>query len=148
MNESQATQALRSVQVAKLRARLKSSLHTTISKIISENNSAAQKFRWAVRDRNQLKELLQQIAGLINKLEFLLDSAERQQEKGEYHRLLKEVISLITTTTEAGQIKCLSEGGPAPRKSINAAVYLNQVRLVLGAGKTRSHQGESPILLG
>ncbi len=77
MNESQATQAPRSVQVAKLRARLKSSLHATISKIISENNSAAQKFRWAVRDRNQLKELLQQIAGLINKLEFLLDSAER-----------------------------------------------------------------------
>ncbi|KAI1421145.1 prion-inhibition and propagation-domain-containing protein [Xylaria sp. FL1777] len=134
MNESQATEYPRSA-VAKLIARLKPTLHTTTSKIISENNSTAQKFRWAARDKDKLKELLKQIAGFINKLEFLLDSTERQQEKEEYTRLLREVISLTTTINEAGQIKDLFEGGPSPRKSINAAAYLKQVRLVLGADK-------------
>ncbi|KAI0532799.1 prion-inhibition and propagation-domain-containing protein [Xylaria digitata] len=134
INESLATEAPRS-GIAKLIARLKPNLHTTTSKIISENNSAAQKFRWAARDKDKLKELLRQIAGLISKLEFLLDSIERQQENEEYDRLLREVISLTSTTTEAGQIKDLFEKGPSSYKSINAAAYLKQVRLVLGADK-------------
>ncbi|KAJ2987092.1 hypothetical protein NUW58_g4695 [Xylaria curta] len=134
MNASQTSEAPKS-GVANLIARLKPTLHTTTSKIIQENNSTAQRFRWAVRDRNKLKELLAQIAELINKLEFLLDSTERQQEKDEYDRLLREVISLTTTTAEAGQIRDLFEGNPYPRKPIRAAAYLKQVRLVLGADK-------------
>ncbi|KAF2967715.1 hypothetical protein GQX73_g5846 [Xylaria multiplex] len=134
VNESLATGPPRS-SIAKLIARLKPNLHTTTSKIISENNSAARKFRWAARDKDKLKELLKQIAGLISKLEFLLDSTERQQEKEEYDRLLREVISLTTTTTEAGQMKDLFEKGPSSYRSINAAAYLKQVRLVLGVDK-------------
>ncbi|KAI0811869.1 prion-inhibition and propagation-domain-containing protein [Xylaria sp. FL0064] len=131
IDELQAMEAPKS-GVEKLIARLKLTLYTATSKIISENNSITQKFRWAARDRDKLKELLKQISGLINKLEFLLDSTERQQEKENYTRLLREVISLTSTTGEAGQIKDLFEGGPSPRNTINAAAYLKQVRLVLG----------------
>ncbi|KAI2643380.1 prion-inhibition and propagation-domain-containing protein [Xylaria nigripes] len=144
MNESQAAEVHRS-GVARLIARLKPTLHTTTSKIISENNSAAKKFRWAVRDKDKLRELLRLIAGLISKLEFLLDSAERQQEKEDFERLLREVISLTTTITEAGQIKDLLEGGPASRTSINAAAYLKQVRLVLGADKRDDEVTPKPV---
>ncbi|KAI0195033.1 prion-inhibition and propagation-domain-containing protein [Astrocystis sublimbata] len=143
MDESQLTEPARSV-IAKLIARLKPTLHTTTSKIISENNSASKKIRWAARDRDRLKELLKQIAGHVNKLEFLLDSSERQQEKEDYDRLLREVISLATTTTEAGQIKDFLEGGPSMRKSINAAAYLKQVRLVLGADKREDEVTPKP----
>ncbi|KAI1276919.1 prion-inhibition and propagation-domain-containing protein [Xylaria sp. FL0933] len=131
INELQAMEAPKS-GVSKLIARVKPTLYTAIRKIISENNSTTQKFQWAARDRDKLKELLKQISGFVNKLEFLLDSTERQQEKENYTRLLREVISLTSTTGEAGQIKDLFEGGPSPRNTINAAAYLKQVRLVLG----------------
>ena len=134
MNASHASEPPRS-SVSKLIARLKPTLHTTTSKIISESNSAGRKLQWAARDRDKLKGLLERISGLIDKLEFLLDSTERQQEREKYIRLLREVISLTTTTTEAGQIKDLFESGQSTRKSINAAAYLKQVRLVLGADK-------------
>ncbi|KAI0479701.1 prion-inhibition and propagation-domain-containing protein [Xylaria cf. heliscus] len=137
MEESQVSEVPRS-GVAKLIARLKPNLHTTTSKIIQENNSTVKRLRWAARDRDKLKAFLKEISGLITKLEFLLDSTERQQEKEEYHRLLREAISLTTTTAEAGQIKDLLEDRPDLRqgeRSINAAAYLKQVRLVLGADK-------------
>lgn len=124
--------------VAKLIAGLKPNLYTTASKIIQENNSTIKRLRWAARDRKKLKIFLGEIAGLVNKLEFLLDSTERQQEKVEYDHLLREVISLTSTTAEAGQIKELFEDGPYRRRgesAINAAAYLKQVRLVLGADK-------------
>ncbi|KAI1363912.1 prion-inhibition and propagation-domain-containing protein [Xylaria arbuscula] len=134
MNESSTTESTRS-SVSKLIARLKPDLHTNTSKIISESNSAGRKLRWAARDRDKLKGLLKQISWLVNKLEFLLDSTERQQERKNYNRLLREVISLTTTTTEAGQIRDLFDDEPSTRKPINAAAYLKQVRLTLGADK-------------
>ncbi|KAK7739114.1 hypothetical protein SLS62_011292 [Diatrype stigma] len=124
--------------VAKLIARLKPNLRTTASKIIQENNSTIKRIRWAARDKKKLKAFLGEIKELINKLEVLLDSTERQQGKEEYDHLLREVISLSTTTTEAGQIKELFDEGPYYLKNervINAAAYLKQVRLVLGADK-------------
>ncbi|RYP79284.1 hypothetical protein DL770_006731 [Monosporascus sp. CRB-9-2] len=124
--------------VAKLIARLKPNVHTTAGKIIQENDSTIKRIRWAARDRDKLKAFLGEIAGLINKLEFLLDSTERQEQQEDYDRLLRGVISLTTTTAEAGQIKELLEDGPYRRKgekAINAAAYLKQVRLMLGADK-------------
>ncbi|RYP49838.1 hypothetical protein DL768_004530 [Monosporascus sp. mg162] len=124
--------------VAKLIARLKPNLHTTATKIIQENDSTIKRIRWAARDRDTLKAFLGEITGLINKLEFLLDSTERQEKQGDYDRLLREAISLTTTTAEAGQIKEFLGDGPYRRKSekaINAAAYLKQVRLMLGAYK-------------
>ncbi|KAK4182443.1 prion-inhibition and propagation-domain-containing protein [Podospora australis] len=122
--------------IAKLIARLKPNLRTTAGQIIQEHNSPIKRIRWAARDRGKLKTFLAEISGLIGKLEFLLDSTERQQEKEEYDRLLREVISLATTTAEAGQIKdFLEDHQKRSERSINAAAYLKQVRLVLGADK-------------
>ncbi|PHH73423.1 hypothetical protein CDD82_5487 [Ophiocordyceps australis] len=135
--EAQAAEASKH-GVAKLIARLKPNLRTTAGKIIQENNSTIKRIRWAALDRKKLKAFLGEIAGLINKLEYLLDSTERQQERNDYDNLLRQVISLTTTAAEAGQVKELLEDGPYQRKtekSINAAAYLKQVRLVLGADR-------------
>ncbi|KAI1747412.1 prion-inhibition and propagation-domain-containing protein [Xylaria castorea] len=148
MEELQVSEVPR-LGVAKLIARLKPNLYTTTSKIIQENNSAVKRLRWAARDRNKLKAFLREISGLVKKLEFLLDSTERQQDTEEYYRLLREVISLTTTTVEVGQIKDLLEDRPDLRKgesSINAAAYLKQVRLVLGADKREDEV--TPKLVG
>lgn len=137
VEESQAIEGPRR-GVARLIARLKPNLHTTASKIIQENNSTIKRIRWAAHDRNKLKAFLGEIAGLVGKLEFLLDTTERQQEREDYDHLLREVISLTTTTAQAGYIKELFEDGPYQRKgdkAINAAAYLKQVRLALGADK-------------
>ncbi|KAI0445150.1 prion-inhibition and propagation-domain-containing protein [Xylaria telfairii] len=147
MEVSQASKVPRA-GVANLIARLKPNLHTTTSKIIHEHNSVAKRLQWAARDKNKLKAFLRDIAGLINKLEFLLDSTERQQEKEGYHRLLREVVSLTTTTVEAGQMKDLLEDRSdrrAGEKTINAAAYLKQVRLVLGADKREDEVTPKPV---
>lgn len=124
--------------VSRLIARLKPNLRTAAGQIIQEHNSPVKRLRWAARDKAKLQAFLGEISALIDKLEFLLDSSERQQEKAEYDRLLREVISLATTTAEAGQIKdFLAEGRHHQKgeQSINAAAYLKQVRLTLGADK-------------
>ncbi|KAH8647084.1 prion-inhibition and propagation-domain-containing protein [Tricladium varicosporioides] len=124
------------VGIAKLIARLKPSIYTTAGKIIQENNSTFKRLRWATRDRDKLKRFLGEIAELVNKLELLLDRAEGEAERSEYNRLLREVISLTSTTSEAGQIKELVGQGPYPsstQASIRAAAHLKQIRLVLGA---------------
>ncbi|KAK4160693.1 prion-inhibition and propagation-domain-containing protein [Cladorrhinum sp. PSN259] len=126
--------------VARLIARLRPNLRTTAGQIIQEHNSPIKRIRWAARDRGKLKAFLGEISALISKLEFLLDSSERQLERDAYGRLLREVISLTTTTAEAGQIKdFLDDSGSPQRKAeqigLNAAAYLKQVRLVLGADK-------------
>ncbi|KAK1760329.1 prion-inhibition and propagation-domain-containing protein [Echria macrotheca] len=125
--------------VAALIARLKPNLRTTAGKIIQENNSPIRRVRWAARDRGKLKAFLHEISALVDKLQVLLDSSERQAEKHDYEKLLRGVISLTTTTAEAGQIKEFLEDGPyngrRAQHAINAAAYLKQVRLVLGADR-------------
>ncbi|KAI1112334.1 prion-inhibition and propagation-domain-containing protein [Nemania sp. NC0429] len=146
MEESQVSKVPK-FGVVNLIARLKPNLHTTTSKVIQENNSVVKRLRWAARDRNKLKAFLREIAGQVNKLEFLLESGERQQEKEDYYRLLREVISLTTTTSEVGQIKDLLEDRPDLHKgerSINAAAYLKQVRLVLGADRREDEVTPKP----
>ncbi|KAI1265465.1 prion-inhibition and propagation-domain-containing protein [Xylariaceae sp. FL1019] len=129
--------------VAKLVARLKPTLYTTASRIIQENNSTIKRLRWAARDKEKLKTYLDNIAGLVDKLDCLLDSTERQQQKNEYDHLLREVVSLTSTTAEAGQMREVLENRAQhhrTEKSINAAAYLKQVRLMLGADKRHDEQ--------
>ena len=124
--------------IAGLVASLKPTLYTTAGRIIQENNSTLKRLRWAARDKKKLKEFIAAITGLINKLEILLDSTERQQERDDYERLIREVISHATTTAAAGDVKELLESdthGHNNEKAIKAAAYLKQVRLVLGADK-------------
>ncbi|KAK4171968.1 prion-inhibition and propagation-domain-containing protein [Triangularia setosa] len=121
--------------VAKLLAKLKPNLRTTAGKIIQEHNSPIKRLRWAARDREKLKWYLEQIAELVDRLEVLLEASERQEEKTKYDQLLRELISLTTTTSEAGQIKELVGDTGRYQHAINAAAYLKQVRLVLGADK-------------
>lgn len=130
--------------ISRLIARLKPDLRTIAGKIIQEHNSAIKRIRWAARDRAKLKAYLGEISSLVYKLEFLLDSSERQQGIDDYDRLLRGVISLATTTVEAGQIKDFLDGGQYQRKaerSINAAAYSKQVRLVLGADQRHDEIG-------
>ena len=113
--------------VARLIARLKPNLRTAAGRIIQEHNSPVKRLRWAARDKGKLQAFLGEISALINKLEFLLDSSEQQQENVEYDQLLREVISLATTTVEAGQIKDFLADGLYHQKgeqSINATAYL------------------------
>jgi hypothetical protein len=125
--------------VAALIARLKPNLRTTAGKIIQEHNSPIKRVRWAARDRGKLKAFLHKISALVDKLQVLLDSTERQAERNDYEKLLRSVISLTTTTAEAGQVKeFLDDGlynGRNSQHAINAAAYLKQVRLVLGADR-------------
>ncbi|KAK0665955.1 prion-inhibition and propagation-domain-containing protein [Cercophora samala] len=121
--------------VAKLLAKLKPNLRTTAGKIIQEHNSPIKRLRWAARDREKLQLYLKQIAELVDRLEVLLETSERQEEKVKYGQLLRELISMTTTTSEAGQIKDLVSDSGRYQHAINAAAYLKQVRLVLGADK-------------
>jgi hypothetical protein len=130
--------------ISRLIAHLKPDLRTIAGKIIQEHNSAIKRIRWAARDRAKLKAYLGEISSLVYKLEFLLDSSERQQGIDDYDRLLRGVISLAITTAEAGQIKDFLDGGQYQRKaerSINAAAYSKQVRLVLGADQRHDEVG-------
>ncbi|KAK3984166.1 hypothetical protein QBC44DRAFT_389124 [Cladorrhinum sp. PSN332] len=115
--------------VAKLIARLKPNLRTVAGQIIQDHNSPIKRIRWAATDRGKLKIFLGEISSLITKFEFLLDSAERQEEQDAYGRLLREVIFLTTTTAEAGQIKDFLGGRAFPKMgeaALNAAGYLKQ----------------------
>ncbi|OAQ60705.1 prion-inhibition and propagation domain-containing protein [Pochonia chlamydosporia 170] len=135
--ETQAVEA-KTRGVAKLLARLKPEFSTVAGKIIQENNSTFKRLRWAVLDKNKLKQFQTDISELISKLEFLPDSAVQEEERRLFNRLVREAISLSTTTAEAGQIKQMLDDAPQTRKvdkSINAVAYLKQVRLVLGADK-------------
>ncbi|KAH0429342.1 hypothetical protein CcaCcLH18_08464 [Colletotrichum camelliae] len=128
--------------IGKLIARLKPNIYNTSAQIIQANNSPIKRLLWATRDKEKLKRIIKEIADLINKLEALLDDAERLSERGEYAKLLREVISLTSTTSEAGQIGELvrnipqeNTDGMADGMAIEAAAYVKQIRLVVGMDK-------------
>ncbi|EQB54949.1 hypothetical protein CGLO_05163 [Colletotrichum gloeosporioides Cg-14] len=124
--------------IGKLIARLKPNIYNTSAQIIQANNSPIKRLLWATRDKEKLKKIINEIAGLIDKLEHLLDDAERLSERAEYTKLLREVISLTSTTSEARQIEELVRNVHQENTddmAIEAAAYVKQIRLVVGMDK-------------
>ncbi|KAF6809740.1 hypothetical protein CPLU01_15450 [Colletotrichum plurivorum] len=121
--------------VGGLIARLKPSIYTTSAHIIQASNSPMKKLLWATRDREKLKRIVGEIAELIDKLQVLLDDAERLSGEAEYAVLLREVVSLTSTTAEAWQVGELIGSGPRrspDETAIKAAAHVKQIRLVVG----------------
>ncbi|KAK3372003.1 hypothetical protein B0H63DRAFT_483542 [Podospora didyma] len=127
--------------VASIISRLMPDYNEAILRIAQEYESPIQRFRWVestTENKDKLKAFLNGTSILIEELRCLLDSFERAREKEKYLRFLRDVVSLTTTTAEAGQIRELFEAGRHQRKdeqSIGAAAYVKQVRLYLGAAK-------------
>lgn len=121
--------------VGKLIARLKPTIYTTAAQIIQANNAPIKRLLWATRDRGKLQTILAEIAELIDKLQVLLDDAERLSERAEYSKLLREVVSLTSTTAEAWQVEELLGYGAhhgRDETAIKAAAHVKQIRLVVG----------------
>ncbi|OTB05468.1 hypothetical protein M426DRAFT_260631 [Hypoxylon sp. CI-4A] len=122
----------------KLRKRLKLEIYTISGQIIQANNGAMKRLRWASVGRDRAKRIISDVYDLIDKLEYLLDSADREERHAEDRRLLRSLISLTSTATEVGDFKemlgdkmSLNSG----EISIRAAAYVKQIRLTLGADR-------------
>lgn len=131
----------------KLIDRLQPTISTTTGQIIQNNNSAVKKLRWATRDKNKLKQYLEDIKLYVDNLELLLDQAERDSERTNYNRFLRDLVSLSPGALEVGQIEQLVGQGThrsdVSEEAIKAAAYVKQVRLVLSADKREDEQTPS-----
>ncbi|KAK3358735.1 prion-inhibition and propagation-domain-containing protein [Lasiosphaeria hispida] len=124
--------------IARLIKRLKPRVYTVTGKAIQVNNGPLKKARWAIRDKTKLQRFIGDIRGIINNLHLLLDQAEREGANTEYDHLIRNVISLSTTTSDVGQVIEVVNGGLSTSRSkqtIKAAASFKQVRLLLGADK-------------
>lgn len=133
--------------IRKLMNYLRPTIYTTTGNIIQNNNSVVKRLRWATRDKNKLNQYLCDIRSLVDKLEFLLDEAERESEKRNYNNFLRDLVSLCPSTLEAGQIEQVMGQGhrqsDVSEESIRAAAYVKQVRLVLSADKREDEETPS-----
>ncbi|KAI1079486.1 prion-inhibition and propagation-domain-containing protein [Whalleya microplaca] len=122
--------------LAKFICRLKPNIYTTSGKIIQANNGPLKRLRWATVGKDKSTRITRDIHNLVDKLEYLLDSADRESRRNEDVRLLRDLVSFTTTTTEIGELDGILEdgiGSSSSERAIKAAAYVKQIRLVLGA---------------
>ncbi|KAI2465564.1 prion-inhibition and propagation-domain-containing protein [Annulohypoxylon bovei var. microspora] len=124
--------------LAKLYSQLKPEIYSTSGKIIQANNGAMKRLRWAATGKDNAKRIIGEIHNLIDKLEFLLDSVDRESRRVEDARLLRNLVSLTSTATEVAELGDMLEDGMSPSKNeiaIRAAAHVKQIRLTLGADR-------------
>ncbi|KAI1459336.1 prion-inhibition and propagation-domain-containing protein [Annulohypoxylon moriforme] len=124
--------------LAKLYSKLKPEIYTTSGKIIQAKNGAIKRLRWAATGKDNAKRVINEIHDLINKLESLLDSVDRESRRVEDAHLLRNLVSYTSTTAEIGELKEMLEDGMSlsyNEKEIRAAAYVKQIRLTLGADR-------------
>lgn len=126
-------------------ARLQPDIYTAAGRVIQANNSTIKRLQWAAVGKDKAKRIIGDISDLNFKLEFLLDSADRENRDIEFAKLLRNIVSLVSTNAEAEEIKDLLEPSRSPsEKSIQAAARLKQIRLVIGADKRGDEVQTSP----
>ncbi|XDG10409.1 hypothetical protein ABKA04_010024 [Annulohypoxylon sp. FPYF3050] len=124
--------------LGKLYSRLKPEIYTTSGKIIQAQNGPMKRLRWAATGKDKAKGIISEIHGLINMLESLLDSEDKESRHAEDARLLRNLVSLTSTTTEVGELENMLEDGmnlSRNEREIRAAAYVKQIRLTLGADR-------------
>ncbi|KAI1446397.1 hypothetical protein F5Y02DRAFT_407922 [Annulohypoxylon stygium] len=107
-------------------------------KIIQAQNGPMKRLRWAATGKDKAKGIISEIHGLINMLESLLDSEDKESRHAEDARLLRNLVSLTSTTTEVGELENMLEDGmnlSRNEREIRAAAYVKQIRLTLGADR-------------
>ncbi|KAI0893874.1 prion-inhibition and propagation-domain-containing protein [Annulohypoxylon nitens] len=124
--------------LGRLYSRLKPEIYTTSGKIIQAQNGPMKRLRWAATGKDKAKGIISEFHGLINMLESLLDSGDRESRHAEDARLLRNLVSLTSTTTEVGELGDMLENGmslSSNEREIRAAAYVKQIRLTLGADR-------------
>ncbi|KAI0012959.1 prion-inhibition and propagation-domain-containing protein [Xylariaceae sp. FL0662B] len=124
--------------LAKLISRLKPDIYTTSGKIIQANNGTLKRMRWAAVGKEKSKRIISEIRDLVDKLEYLLDSADRESRHVEDLRLLRDLVSITSTTVEVGELEEIlgdGIGSNSSERAIKAAAHVKQIRLVLGADR-------------
>ncbi|KAI1214106.1 prion-inhibition and propagation-domain-containing protein [Annulohypoxylon truncatum] len=124
--------------LAKLLSRLKPEIYSTSGKIIQANNGAMKRMRWAATGKDNAKRIIREIHDLIDKLESLLDSIDRESRRVEDTRLLRNLVSLSTTATEVIELRDMLGSSMSlsnSERAIRAAAYVKQIRLTLGADR-------------
>lgn len=124
--------------LSKLIARLKPEVYTASGEIILQMNSPMKRLRWATVGRDKAKRIISDIADINGKLEYLLDSIDRESRQVDYNRLLRDLVSLTSTTDEVAEIQDLLEDGmkqSGAGRAIQAAAKVKQIRLCIGADR-------------
>ena len=81
-------------------AKLKQKIHTAARQLIQSRNGPGKRLRWAAVGRQQAEKVIRDISQWNDRLDLLLDSADRERRRFEDDALLKGLISLTTTTVE------------------------------------------------
>ncbi|KAJ1324508.1 Prion-inhibition and propagation [Microdochium nivale] len=124
--------------LARLVQKLRPDVYTTTSRIIQAQNGPMKRLRWAAMDKDKATRVIGDIANINSRLEFLLDSAERERQNTENARFVRSLISLASSTTEVVEIRHLLGNEMTPnlgRNAIRAAASVKQIRLCIGADR-------------
>lgn len=125
--------------LARLVSRLRPEIYTTTARIIQGNNGLGKRLRWTAVGKDQATRIVAEIAKMNGRLEFLLDSAQRELQAAESARFARSLISWSSTTTEVASIRLLLGDASAPQSDergvIRAAALVKQIRLCIGSDR-------------
>ena len=130
-----------------LLAKLRPEIHTAAGRVIQSRNGPIKRVKWATLGKGDAERLLKDISKLNDKLDMLLDSADRERRRAEDEKLLRALVSAATTATQAGRLEAVLPviiERQSSTAAIGAAAHLKQVRLLVGTDKRLDEEQTRP----
>jgi hypothetical protein len=124
---------------------LRPELYTRNAKAIQAANNTIKRLRWAVAGRDKIIKIIDDLAGINNELERLLDAADRAWLQSGLSALLREMLSRTTSQTEVLDLQSLLHPSSSVEEhAIHAAATLKRIRLVLEVDKRKGETSPAP----
>lgn len=127
-------------------AKLRPEIHTAAGRVIHSRNGPVKRVKWAALGKGNAERILKDIAQLNDRLEMLLDSADRKQRGSEDDNLLRGLVSLTTTAEQVVRLETVLPVVTERKTAgaIVAAAHLKQVRLLVGTDKRADEEQTLP----
>jgi hypothetical protein len=128
---------------------LRPELYTRNAKAIQAANNTIKRLRWAVAGRDKISKIIDDLAGINNELERLLDAADRVWLQSSLSALLREMLSRTTSHTEVLDLQSLLHPSSSVEEhAIHAAATLKRIRLILEVDKRKGETSPEPGTIG
>jgi len=133
----------------RLLSTLRPELYTRNAQAIQAANNTFKRLRWAVAGREKISKIIDDLAGINNELERLLDTADRAWLQSGLAVLLREMLSRTTSQTEVLDLQSLLHPASSVEEhAIHAAATLKRIRLVLEVDKREGETSPEPGTVG
>ncbi|KAI9035687.1 prion-inhibition and propagation-domain-containing protein [Aspergillus affinis] len=113
------------------------------ARAIQSQNSPIRRLRWASTGKEKTDRVVSDIAELNDRLDYLLDSADRERLHAASDSLLRDLITHCSNPSELSTISALLNPSTSDSsQALAAAASLRQIRLLLAPSKGSEHKSE------